>query len=235
MVLNRPLRDAEVEGDVLAGTTGEHQIHDRMFPRRQVRDAFHDGRMPGLTELMPFLRRLSLSLSGKRELAEDLAQTALAKAWQSRESFAPGTNLKAWVFTILRNEFSSYKRRAWRQVAWDAELVEAIPAPSEEQQWAVELSDTACAMKELPDEQREALILVGVGGFSYADAAVFSSTPVGTMKSRVGRARQSLRKILDSQNSQLTRSSRADGNAMNQILAQLSHLSRIDAPRAVAA
>src|SRR5882762_256094 len=123
----------------------------------------------GLRKLMPFLRAFAHSLSGNRELAEDLAQNALMKVWRSRSSFTPGSNLKAWVFAILRNEFFSHQRRAWRQAPWDAESAEAIPAALDEQHWAVELSDAACAMKALPDPQREALMLVGVGGFSYEE------------------------------------------------------------------
>ncbi len=75
----------------------------------------------GLVGLMPYLRAFAQSLSGSRDLAEDLAQEAFAKAWRARQSFAPGSNLKAWVFTILRNEFYSYRRRAGRQDSWDAE------------------------------------------------------------------------------------------------------------------
>jgi RNA polymerase sigma-70 factor (ECF subfamily) len=180
----------------------------------------------GLTALMPFLRLFAQSLSGKRELAEDLAQAALTHAWRSRGSFRAGTNLKAWLFTILRNEFYSHQRRAWRQIPWDTELVENIPVPPGEQQWAVELSDTACAMYGLPDVQREALILVGVGGLSYEDAAALSKRAVGTMKSRVGRARKSLKKILEGQRSLPVKSRPAAGDAMNDILGQLSHLSR---------
>src|SRR5437870_1413263 len=93
-----------------------------------------------LTELMPFLRAFALSLSRKRDLAEDLAQITLSKAWQARRSFVQGTNLKAWVFTILRHEYCSYNRRAWRQTPWDAQLVESIPTVANEQLWAAELS-----------------------------------------------------------------------------------------------
>jgi RNA polymerase sigma-70 factor, ECF subfamily len=188
----------------------------------------------GLVKLMPFLRAFAQSLSGRGELAEDLAQEALAKAWRSRHSFTKGSNLKAWLFTILRNEYYSQQRRAWRQSPWDEGLVETLAAPSEEQQWAVELSDTARAMHGLTDAQREALILVGVGGFSYEDAAALSRTPLGTVKSRVGRARQSLREMCDSRTSVTTKSRPANGTAMNDILAQLSHLCRMSTPRAAA-
>jgi RNA polymerase sigma-70 factor (ECF subfamily) len=178
----------------------------------------------GLVKLLPFLRAFARSLSGDWELAEDLAQEALAKVWRSRRSFTPGSNLKAWLFTILRNEFFSYQRRAWRQGHWDDEWAETIPGPSGEQDWAVELSDTANAMKSLPDAQREALILVGVGGFSYDDTAVLTNSPTGTMKSRVARARQSLREILASRSSTL-KPRLAKGNAIDELLFQLNRAS----------
>jgi len=180
----------------------------------------------GLTKLMPFLRGFARSLSGKAELAEDLAQEALAKALRCRLSFKAGTNLKAWLCAILRHEYYSHQRRAWRNIAWDTALVETLAAPPGEQQWAVELSDTACAMHDLSAEQRNALILVGVGGFSYKDAAVLSRSAEGTVKSRVGRARRTLRNILDSRRSLPIKSRPPNGSAMNEILAQLSQLSR---------
>ena len=187
-----------------------------------------------LVEHMPIVRVYALSLSGHRELAEDLAQEVMAKAWGARRSFTPGSNLKAWLYVILRNELYSRQRRGWRQVPWVPALAETIAAPPEEQQWAVELSDTACAMRGLSDPQREALILVGVGGFSHDDAAALSKTPVGTVKSRVGRARKALRKILDGEKSLPIKSRPSNGDAMNEILAQLSHLSPIHASPAVA-
>lgn len=189
----------------------------------------------GLAELMPFVRLFARSLTGKVDLAEDLAQEALAKAWQARRSFTPGTNLRAWLCTILRHEHFSYRRRAWRQIPWDSELFETVAAPAAEQQWAAELSDMAQAMHGLPETHRKALILVAVGGLSYKDAAVFSKSAEGTMKSRVARARRILRKVLDGDSSRPIKSRPANGNAMNDILAQLSHLIGADAPRSVAA
>jgi RNA polymerase sigma-70 factor (ECF subfamily) len=168
-------------------------------------------------------------LSGHRELAEDLAQETLVKAWGARRSFAPGSNLKAWLFTILRHEFYSYQRRAWRRTSWDPAFAEAIPAPSGQQQWAVELSETVCAMRGLSDPQREALIMVGVGGFSQDDTAALSKVPVGTVKSRVGRARKALREILDSQRSLPMKSRPASDDAMGEMLAQLAHFNLIHA------
>jgi RNA polymerase sigma-70 factor, ECF subfamily len=183
----------------------------------------------GLVELMPGVRSVALSLSGHRELAEDLAQETLAKAWGARRSFTPGSNLKAWLFAILRNELYSHRRRDWRHVPWNDALGETIATPSGEQHWALELSDTACAMRGLSDPQREALILVGVGGFSQDDAASLSKIPVGTVKSRVGRARKALKEILDSGTSLPIKSRPSSGDAMKEILAQLSHLYPIHA------
>ena len=183
----------------------------------------------GLVELMPLVRTFALSLSRHRDLAEDLAQETLEKAWGARRSFTPGSNLKAWVFAILRNELYSRRRRDWRQVDWNDTFGATIAAPHGEQHWALELSDTACAMRGLSDPQREALILVGVGGFSQSDAAALSKIAVGTVKSRVGRARKALKDILDSQNSLPIKSRPSTGDAMNEILAQLSHLRSIHA------
>src|ERR1700748_3148007 len=117
-----------------------------------------------LLGLVPFLRAFARSLTGNQEAADDLAQETLVKAWQSRSSFIPGTNLKAWLFTILRNQFYSDRRRARRPAPWDQEAAERIPGGGEDQSWAAELSDTARALRSLTDEQREALILVGAGG-----------------------------------------------------------------------
>jgi RNA polymerase sigma-70 factor, ECF subfamily len=145
-----------------------------------------------LLELIPFLRAFARSLCGNPDMADDLAQETLVKAWQSRSSFAPGTNLKAWLFTILRNQFYSDRRRAWRQAPWDQDAAERIPGAPEEQAWSAELSDTARALTSLSHEQREALILVGAGGFSYEAAAQICNCAVGTVKSRVARARKTL-------------------------------------------
>ena len=189
----------------------------------------------GLRQHMLFLRAFAHSLSGNRELGEDLAQSTLAKAWQCRDSFTVGTNLKAWLCTILRNEFYSHRRRAWRQVPWDAELVATIPAPPGEHQWAAELSDLVRAMHDLPDTQREALILVGAGGLSYEDASVLAKSAVGTIKSRVARARRALKESLDSGCRPFPIRPRPEaGNAMSALLAQLSHLRGFDATHAVA-
>ncbi|HVZ68297.1 MAG TPA: sigma-70 family RNA polymerase sigma factor [Rhizomicrobium sp.] len=177
-----------------------------------------------LLALIPFLRAFARSLCGNPETADDLAQETLVKAWQSRDTFIPGTNLKAWLFTILRNQFYSDRRRAWRQVPWDQESAERIPASREDQNWAAELSDTARALRSLSDEQREALILVGAGGFSYEDAAAICHCAVGTVKSRVARARRALINILDGKEKLQASTRPSSGDAAKEIMSQLDRL-----------
>ena len=175
-------------------------------------------------ELIPFLRAFARSLCGNPDIADDLAQETLVKAWQSRATFAPGTNLKAWLFTILRNQFYSDRRRAWRQAPWDQDAAERIPGASEEQSWAAELSDTARALTSLSDEQREALILVGAGGFSYEAAAQICNCAVGTVKSRVARARKTLIGILEGSEPLPANMGEDFADATNDIMAQLDRL-----------
>src|ERR1700761_6707257 len=177
-----------------------------------------------LLDLIPFLRAFARSLCGNQEMADDLAQETLVKAWQARNMFAPGTNLKARLFTILRNQFYSDRRRAWRQAPWDQEAAERIPGSAGEQSWAAELSDTARALTCLSDEQREALILVGAGGFSYEDAAAICNCAVGTVKSRVARARKSLLSILEGEDPLPSAPHATEGDAAHDIMAQLDRL-----------
>ena len=178
----------------------------------------------GLIELLPFLRAFSRTLCGHRELADDLAQEALVKAWQARDNFRAGSNLKAWLFTILRNLYYSDRRRAWRQAPWDDAAAARVPASQGEQSWAAELTDTARAMSMLPAEQREALILVGAGGFSYEDAAKISGCAIGTVKSRVARARRAVIAILDGLEPLAAPRRFAGQDATHEIMAQLDRL-----------
>ena len=184
-----------------------------------------------LLGLVPFQRAFARSLTGNPEAADDLAQETLVKAWQSRASFIPGTNLKAWLFTILRNQFYSDRRRAWRQAPWDQDAAERIPGGSEDQIYSAELSDTVRALRRLSDEQREALILVGAGGFSYEDAAAICKCAVGTVKSRVARARKTLIDILDGENRLGDAARPAEGDAAREIMAQLDKLSPGEPPK----
>ena len=175
-----------------------------------------------LVELLPFLRAFARTLSGHRDDADDLCQEALVKAWQSRGSFEPGTNLKAWLFMILRNQFYSDKRRSWRKQPWDEAAAERTLVIHGSQESALAISDVAGAMRMLPNEQREALILVGAGGFAYEEAAEICGCAVGTIKSRVARGRRSLEAAMNGEGTQTKRRGPSNGEA--DILAQLERL-----------
>jgi RNA polymerase sigma-70 factor (ECF subfamily) len=151
---------------------------------------------PELVSLIPHMRSFARSLCHDIAQAEDLAQDALANAWRHRTAFAPGTNLKSWVFRILRNRFYSDYRRAWRVQQIDSVDVEQTLVAVFNPEDALELDDVRRAMLELSDKQREALTLVGVAGLSYEEAAAICDCAEGTIKSRVCRARQQLLSIL---------------------------------------
>jgi RNA polymerase sigma-70 factor (ECF subfamily) len=166
----------------------------------------------------------ALRLTRRPADAEDLVQDTYLKAFRAAHQFERGTNLKAWLFTILRNQFYSDRRRAWRQAPWDQDAAERIPGSSAEQSWAAELSDTARALSQLSDEQREALILVGAGGFSYEDAAAICHC--------VARARKSLLSLLEGDEPLPPTAHSGDArDAADDILAQLDRLAP-DAPNA---
>ncbi len=145
-----------------------------------------------LVALIPHLRAFSRSICRNSALSDDLAQDAMLKAWRSRASYEPGTNMKAWAFTILRNLFYSDKRRSWRSQHLDPEVAEATLVANDNPASQMDLLALRNAMDHLPDEQKEALILVGAGGMSYEEAAAVCGCAVGTVKSRVSRARTSL-------------------------------------------
>lgn len=143
------------------------------------------------------LRAFAVSLCGDRERADDLVQETLFKAWNHLDSFKEGTNLKAWLFTILRNTYFSERRKRKREVE-DADGSYAARLSSRpEQHGHMDMKDFQEALSHLPDDQREALILVGAAGFSYEEAAEISGCAVGTIKSRVNRARSRLADALE--------------------------------------
>src|SRR5918997_3160901 len=149
-----------------------------------------------LGQVIPHLRAFGRSLSGSRDLADDLVQETLLKAWAARKRFQAGTNMRAWTFIILRNLFLSQMRRARSKGEWDdftASKLLAAPAGQDRQ---VELADLQRGLLQLPQAQREALILVGAGGFAYEEAAAICNCAVGTIKSRVARGRAALETIL---------------------------------------
>ena len=143
------------------------------------------------------LRAFAVSLCGDRERADDLVQETLCKAWNHLDSFKEGTNLKAWLFTILRNTFFSERRKRKREVEDADGSLAARLSSRPEQHGHMDMKDFQDALSELPDDQREALILVGAAGFSYEEAAEISGCAVGTIKSRVNRARNRLAESLE--------------------------------------
>ena len=150
-----------------------------------------------LVAAIPNMRAFAISLCGNRDRADDLVQEALVKAWNHLDSFQVGTNLKAWLFTILRNAYFSELRKTKREVADSDGLLAARVAVPAEQHAHLDLKDLSNALAELPVDQREALILVGAEGFSYEDAASISGCAVGTVKSRVNRARAKLTELMN--------------------------------------
>ena len=144
----------------------------------------------------PFMRAFGRALTGDVEQAEDLAQETLLQAWRCRDQFRPGTNLRAWLSTILRNRFySTQRRRKWR-AEYDQEIIERTLVAPDDPSVNLELEDVRRALSMLPEFQREALILVGAGGLSYEEVAQIMGCPVGTVKSRVRRARDELQALL---------------------------------------
>jgi RNA polymerase sigma-70 factor (ECF subfamily) len=149
-----------------------------------------------LVAAIPHLRAFARSLCNDPTMADDLAQEALAKAWKARESFEAGTSIKAWTFMILRNQFYSEKRRSWRTAPLDVEMAENTLLANDDPTAPMELLELRNALGKLPDDQKEALILVGAGGMAYEEAAQVCGCAVGTIKSRVSRARRALEVIL---------------------------------------
>src|SRR5712675_3022549 len=145
---------------------------------------------------VPNLRAFAISLCGNVDRAGDLVQEALLRALGNLSSFEPGTNMSAWLFTILRNLFRSEYRKRRREVEdVDGSYAEQLTF-SPEQSTRLEINEFREALKLLPPEQREALILVGASGFSYEEAARICGCAVGTIKSRVNRARKKLAELL---------------------------------------
>ena len=158
--------------------------------------AVSDALRNDLLASIPNLRAFAVSLSGSSERADDLVQETLMKAWAKFDTFQEGTNLRAWLVTILRNEFYSQVRKRGREVE-DAEGAYAARLASQPaQNGHMDLRDFREALIQLPADQREALILVGASGFSYEEAAEICDCAVGTIKSRVSRARTRLAEIL---------------------------------------
>jgi RNA polymerase sigma-70 factor (ECF subfamily) len=150
----------------------------------------------GLLKSIQAMRGFAVYLSGSADRADDLVQEALTKAWANQEKFTPGTNLKAWLFTILRNTYYSHLRSRSREVEDVNEAYSASLAVNGEQLAHMDMADMNHALQRLPPEQREALLLISASDMSYEEAASVCGVAVGTIKSRVNRGRAKLAKLL---------------------------------------
>ncbi len=180
-----------------------------------------------LTQVIPHLRAFGRSLSGSRDTADDLVQETLLKAWAARKRFQAGTNMRAWTFIILRNLYLSQMRRARFKGEWDDLVADRLLAAPASQDRHVELTDMQRALLHLPRPQREALILVGAGGFAYEEAAEICQVAVGTIKSRVARGRVALENLLtDGSLPSRALHQMGDKSALDTIMGEVDDLSR---------
>lgn len=177
-----------------------------------------------LTALIPQMRAFARNLCGNATRADDLVQEALMKAWKARDSFIEGSNLRSWVFTILRNVFYSEQRRAWRSQPLDQEVAEATLVANEDPSEALELLALRNAMNRLPEDQKEALILIAAGGLPYEEVAEICGCAVGTIKSRVSRARKALEEILEERDVSVSDSSVSASEVIGDIMQEAADL-----------
>lgn len=161
-----------------------------------MRASVPDSLRGPLIAAVPNLRAFAISLCGDVDRADDLVQETLVKAWNNIESFEEGTNLKAWLFTILRNTYFSECRKLRREVKDSDGEYAARLSVHPEQPGHMDFVDFKSALGTLSDDQREALILIGAEGFSYEEVADICGCAVGTVKSRVNRARVRLAELL---------------------------------------
>ena len=150
-----------------------------------------------LLAVLPHLRAFARGLCGRSDFADDLVQETAVKAWTARGRYQAGTNMRAWTFAILRNHYLSELRRSKRQTDLDEGAAERMLVMDADQEAPLHLDDMERALHRLAPERREAVLLIGASGFSYEEAAEIAGCPVGTMKSRVARARADLARMLE--------------------------------------
>lgn len=172
-----------------------------------------------LTEVIPHLRAFARGLCGRPDMADDLVQETMLKAWAAQNRFEPGTSMRAWTFVILRNAYLTEMRRNRFRGEYDEGVAERILTAPAGQEEPLHLSDMHRALLTLPAERREALLLVGAGGFSYEEAAEICGCAIGTIKSRVGRARAALTSMLE--DGDIPQRSLDDSSAHRAILEEL--------------
>lgn len=146
-----------------------------------------------IAECIPRLRRYARALTGNRARADDLVQDTLERSWSRRHLWRPGTDLRAWLFTIMHNLYMNQVRRRDPVAIHDERLDLPVAAPQED---ALALRDLQRALEHLPAEQREVLLLVGVEQMRYEEVADVLNVPIGTVMSRLSRARERLRALM---------------------------------------
>lgn len=146
---------------------------------------------------IPALRAYARALCKSAPDGDDLVQETLLRGIEKSHLYQPGTNMRAWLFTIMRNHFISHCRKAWRERTGPADCASSLPKVEPDQEWHLQVTELRAALEALPLHYREAIVLVGVLGESYIDAAEIMKCDVGTIKSRVNRARAMLRKALE--------------------------------------
>ncbi|MDE1147844.1 MAG: sigma-70 family RNA polymerase sigma factor [Azospirillaceae bacterium] len=149
-----------------------------------------------LIKLIPAMRAFARSLTNNAADTDDLVQDAIVRAWSHSAQFTPGTNLRAWLFTILRNRYYSIAKHQQREVADPDGVHTARLTINPEQEWGIASRELKVALMKLPVEQREALVLVGGTGASYEEAAEICGCALGTIKSRVNRGRAKLADLM---------------------------------------
>jgi RNA polymerase sigma-70 factor (ECF subfamily) len=183
-----------------------------------------------LARVIPQLRAFGRSLCGNHDLADDLVQETMLKAWAARNRYVAGTNFRAWTFTILRNHYFSLTRRRRFTGEWDDLVADRVLAAPASQHTSIELRDLMRALMQLPEPQREALILVGAGGISYEETAKITGVAVGTVKSRVARARMALEALI---NGGVLETARCDfDNEEDAVVSIFAYLDRIQTRQA---
>ena len=150
-----------------------------------------------LVAMIPQLRSFARGLCGWRDMADDLAQDTMTRAWSARASYTPGTNFRAWMFMIMRNQFYTSIRKSARMTSLDPEVAERTLVQMPEQQHHIHVDDVAKALQKLPYEQREVLLLIGANGVSYEEASEIIGCAIGTIKSRLARGRKALAVLID--------------------------------------
>ncbi|EAQ13179.1 sigma24 [Rhodobacterales bacterium HTCC2654] len=150
-----------------------------------------------VVEHLPAMRAFAASLTRNSAAADDLVQDTIVKAWKNFDKFKPGTNLRAWLFTILRNTFYSDLRKKKREVEDVDGAMASTLSEKPHHDGRLAMADFEKVFAELPVEQREALILVGASGMSYEEAAETCGVAIGTIKSRINRGRARLAELLE--------------------------------------